>query len=109
MKIPKRFKLMGQTIEVVREQTMLETLDCNGEARYRLNQIAIQPNNAGVHRPDSYWEQVFLHELMHWIFYQMHEPELRANEKIVDLVASLLHQALTTAEYEETEDTQEKG
>lgn len=101
MRIPKRFKLMGQTIDVVYDAKMADTDDCSGLAKYRFNQIALLPNTEGTLRLPTRIEQTFLHELIHWMFYVLGETDLRNNEKLVDSMAGLLHQALTTMEYED--------
>lgn len=103
MKIPKRFKLMGQTIEIVYDSTISDMDGCAGLAKYRWNQIVLQPDTNGVKRPLSKIEQTFCHELVHWIFYMASENKLRANEKLVDTIAGLLHQALSTMEHEDND------
>lgn len=100
MKIPKRFKLLGHTITVEYDSMLDGRNGCIGEARYTTNSIALQPNTDTFNRPVSQQEQVFLHELTHHILNEMNEHELRGNEKFVDIFASLLHQALTSMEYE---------
>ena len=101
MRIPKRFRLYGHVIEVV-DEPLLDSRHGNiGEARYTRNEIALQPECVSFSRPDTYREQVFCHELVHWILHEMFENELRSNEKFVDNFASLLHQAFTSMEFEE--------
>lgn len=101
MKIPKRFKLFGQTVEVVFDDNLLDSYDCIGRSSTKFNQIRLQTNIKGINRLQSDIEQVFIHELLHQCLGRMEERELRDNEKFVDILASLIHQALTTAEYEE--------
>ncbi len=102
MKIPTSFKLFGQKISVVFEKSLNGQFGNAGEARYTENKIALMPDIEGVHnRPDDYQEQVFCHELTHHILNQMCERDLNNNEKFVDIFGSLLHQALSTAEYAE--------
>ena len=48
------------------------------------------------------WLGVELLHRFNWMFYVLGEDELRKNEKLVDLIARCLHQALTTAVYEES-------
>lgn len=99
MKIPRRFKLHGHTIEVVSDNKLDSRFGNTGEARYTTHEIALQPNCDTFSRPGTFQQQVFCHELVHWILHEMYESELRGNEKFVDKFASLLHQALTTMEY----------
>lgn len=100
MRIPQRFKLMGHTITVEYDPMLDGRNGALGEARYTTNSIALQPNTDTFNRPQSTQEHVFLHELTHHILNEMNEHELRGNEKFVDVFSGLLHQALTTMEYE---------
>jgi predicted SprT family Zn-dependent metalloprotease len=100
MDIPRRLKLLGRTI-TVEYDPMLDGRDGTvGEARYTSDSIALQPNTDTFRRPQTQLEQVFLHELVHYILNEMNEYNLRDNEKFVDVFAGLLHQALTTMEFE---------
>jgi predicted SprT family Zn-dependent metalloprotease len=100
MDIPRRLKLLGRTI-TVEYDPMLDGRDGTvGEARYTSDSIALQPNTDTFRRPQTQLEQVFLHELVHYILNEMNEYDLRRNEKFVDVFAGLLHQALTTMEFE---------
>jgi predicted SprT family Zn-dependent metalloprotease len=100
MDIPRRLKLLGRTI-TVEYDPMLDGRDgMVGEARYTSDSIALQPNTDTFRRPQTHLEQVFLHELVHYILNEMNEYDLRDNEKFVDVFAGLLHQALTTMEFE---------
>lgn len=100
LRIPKAFKLFGQTIAVEWVHRLTEEQDAVGEARFRKNCIVLQQNNEEISRPQTQIEATFCHELVHWIFFMMDEDDLRKNEKLVDNFGRLLHQALTTMEYE---------
>jgi predicted SprT family Zn-dependent metalloprotease len=105
MKIPKRFKLMGQTISVVWVEGMGDDTDCAGIASYRHNEIRLQPSTPSALRTESHLEHTFYHELIHWIFFfaggfYKGDDHLHKNEQLVDMCAGLLHQALATMEYE---------
>jgi len=100
MKIPKRFKLLGHSITVEYDPMLDGRNGCTGEARYTTNSIALQSNTDTFSRPHSQQEHVFLHELTHHILNEMNEHDLRSNEKFVDVFSGLLHQALTTMEYD---------
>jgi len=39
-------------------------------------------------------QQIFYHELLHWIFFFLGEEQLREHEKLIDQIANLLVQAL---------------
>ena len=107
MRIPIRFRLLGQTINVVWDPGLCRSEDQTGQARYRFNEIRIQPSCDGNPRSSDAIEHTFLHELMHWILfyagwsYDAGKRELHEDERLVDLCAGLLHQALTTMEYSE--------
>jgi Zn-dependent peptidase ImmA (M78 family) len=96
MKIPKKFKLFGQEIKVVFDNELQLKEDHVGLANYRKNLIILDNN---VTREQSQIEQTFLHELIHFICEELGENELQKNEKLVDLIANLLHQAFETMEY----------
>lgn len=100
MRIPTKFKLLGYTITVEFDPMLDGRNGTLGEARYTTNSIALQPNTDTFNRPAETQEHVFFHELTHHILHKMNEYELRGNEKFVDVFAGLLHQALTTMEYE---------
>lgn len=98
--IPSSFYLFGQKITVIEDPTISGKHGDVGHAVYNSSEIRIQAEVEGVFtRPQSQREQWFFHELVHHILHQMYEPELRSNEKFVDLFASLLHQAMATADY----------
>jgi hypothetical protein len=104
-KIPNRFRLLGQTIEVELQSNLVYDNDNGGEARYRGNKIALQQSTEGFPRLLSQIEGNFFHELIHWILYMMGWVDsegvpLNDDEKFVRLVSGFLHQALTTMEYD---------
>ena len=105
MKIPKSFKLYGQTIDVEWVDHLRNLDDARGSAVFRTNKIEIQRPSAQVPIPQCSLEQTFCHELMHWIFYSVYEHGednegwLHQNEQLVTKCAGLLHQALATMEY----------
>ncbi len=93
--IPSSFMLGGLTIDVVRDDTMVRTKSMIGEAHYAQQLIRLDTSAA----PRQTVEQAFFHELTHWIFFLLNEDKLRNNEKLVDLFAHFLYQALATAKY----------
>jgi len=98
MKIPRRFKIFGHTVEV-RKDPDLEDGDGNqGVARLNKNRIVIQCNEA-LKRPATRMEQCYLHEVVHMIFSELNYAKESDNEQMIDQVASALHQVLTTSEY----------
>lgn len=99
MRIPQSFSLHGQKISVVYEPPLVYKNGNRGEARFSTNQIALQNNGDGNPIPQSTIEQTFCHELVHFILNEMCN-KLKDDERFVDLFASLLHQGLSTMEYE---------
>lgn len=105
--IPNRFKLLGQTIEVKYNPKLLTENDFQGAASYRRNEIEIMPDSEANPRRQDQIEHTFCHELMHHILfyagctYRGNNPDnMHQDERFVDTVAGLLHQALTTQEFD---------
>lgn len=107
MNIPKRFNLFGRTIDVVFiDGPFVERPETSAFASYRQNRIEINPNRA-ISGNDDQLAQTFCHELVHFILYHSgvayrgKDPSrMHQDEEFVDLTSQLLHQALSTAEYE---------
>jgi hypothetical protein len=99
MRIPKRFKLFGATVEVAFVEQLNMDNSAKGMASFRREAIFIQPSAACWPRSKVSIEQTYCHEIVHHILNALSEDELGANEKFVDTFASALHQVLTTAEY----------
>lgn len=106
-RIPSRFKLFGQTIEVSHSfQSFVENPEASGFASYRTGTIEINPNPALYGKPHQK-EQTFYHELMHFILYHAgssykgdYHTRMHKDEEFVDLCGNLLHQAISTFEYD---------
>lgn len=103
-KIPTRFKLLGQTINVVFDASQFVEKDgYHGFASYRLNEIQLKP---GLKKDLT--ESAFFHELMHFILYHAEAALPKDSEYphkedgFVEMCGALLHQALTTMEYDDT-------
>ena len=100
MKIPKSFKLMGKTIQVEFDKQLNFKQDWYGAAVYRQDIIKLQSDCKEWPLSRSKIEQSFLHELTHWILYMCQKDKLNHDESFIDLFSGLLHQALTTMEYD---------
>lgn len=101
MKIPKRFKLCGHTMEVVYDNLILHRNDNRGEACYRDHTIKLMPSTVSSPLPQTSVEEAFCHEMTHFILYlagYIHEAN---DEGMVTRIGLLLHQALSTMEYNE--------
>lgn len=105
IKIPKSFMLFGQKITVRYDPELLYKEDEYGQASFRTNEIVLQPQTEAAPLPPDKAEEVFLHELVHFVLEAAgddeFDPPLYAREELVDRIASLLHQVLKTAEYED--------
>ena len=101
MHIPDRIQLGGFDIDIVHVHNMAKDKNKIGQSSYTTQEILLDKDAA----PEQFVEQAYLHELVHWIFYSMSEYELMNNEKLVDLFATFLHQALTSGEKEKNERT----
>jgi len=108
MKIPSRFKLLGATIEVVDNPRLVAEENWAGAAKYRDHRIELVPISDAYVVPQAKLEQTFCHEMAHFLCYHAggainHELKnyLHKNEEFVDLLGCLLHQALSTMEYDD--------
>lgn len=101
LRIPKALWLHARRIEIDMVPRLMYAEDTLGHAAYREDKIRLQRNEQSYPLPQRNIEQVYLHELVHWILHTMGEYDLRSNEKFVDVFASLLHQAFVMAEYDE--------
>lgn len=99
MKVPSRFKALGYTIKVIRPtKEKLDRLaggDCAGFFDPTKMRIAV-----GKELSEDMALHTWLHEVTHLAFHLMGEDELYVNEKLVDLLAAIMHQALVSAEYD---------
>lgn len=107
MKIPKRFKLLGQTINVILVDDLLDRHDAHGLAIFRRNEIHIQRSTPATPRTADSLYHDFMHELTHWVFYfsgsyyTKKDDHLHKDEALVDMTAGLFHQAFSTMEFDE--------
>jgi hypothetical protein len=99
-KIPKRFKLLGHTIEVSEDPSRYYASGSYGTCSYEEKWIKLVPPSEHHPVTQGSIEHTFLHELTHMMLYHTEQHELKNNEAFVDLFAGLLHQALTTMEFE---------
>jgi len=96
--IPKTFKLLGQTVTVCYDSTLRSEHEALGLTVLDKNQIRLQPSTKTFPMSKDKTAHVFCHELVHLIFYHAGFHKDCTDERKVDLIAGLLHQALITAE-----------
>lgn len=100
MKIPKQFKLLGQTIKVKFDEDLNYRQGHMGQAQIDNNILPLQPVEKD--RPKDAVEHTFCHELAHFLLYYTLNDEydqLWRNERVVEVLGGLIHQFLTTARY----------
>ena len=98
--IPNSFMLFGHEITVEYHKD-LATADEDGEQIPVLGMALFDENLIKLRSPckdvaRSTLQQTFWHELTHHVFHKISELELAYDERIVDLVAQLLHQYETS-------------
>ncbi len=102
MKIPKSFKQFGQEVTIKYKKNLADKHGSWGKCYYDINEIELQDKKYnGTKLPKAKREEIFCHELVHMALYFAGENELRNNERFVDVFSGLIHQALTTAVYED--------
>jgi hypothetical protein len=101
LRIPKRFKLLGQTIEVSQVDHIASANGTLGEARATQNSILLQKSVEGFPLPESQKIHILYHEIMHLVLGAMGQSEFAGEESFVDLVAGMLHQVFSTMEYDD--------
>lgn len=97
---------MGQTITVCYPAGLFTENDgYHGFASYRKNEIQLRPSTEINPLSAEQQEQAFWHELTHFILYhggaayKGKEEFMHQDEGFVELVGSLLHQAVNSFEY----------
>jgi hypothetical protein len=99
MIIPSSFNMLGQTIVVKYDNKYCAENECFGRFISYDNVIII----ASKYKAEKGWrkykqsivESTFCHELAHCILYHSGNPDWQ-NEQLVESIAGLLHQYLTT-------------
>ena len=99
IKIPKSVMLFGQRYQVEYNEKLHHSDSARGMAYHRTQKIELLPDTPTFPVSRQQMEVTFLHELLHICLNEMSECELRDNEKFVDILANLLHQAFSQAEY----------
>lgn len=98
-KIPKRFHIGGQDIDVLIHNTI--DGDKMGEACLWNGSIKISEIYKGNKQTDSSKFNTFHHELIHLILDTMGEFELSSNERFVNTFSGFLTEAVRSFEYDE--------
>lgn len=104
-RIPKQVDLFGRTIKTLDETEKLTLSRNYGEARYGVNEIALNTNISGKRVSDDELKSTYLHELLHFILnFTGYEMIIREGgridlEQFIELVASGIYQYEKSAIY----------
>ncbi len=99
MKIPKKFKLFGTTINVIWDNKRLNDNGTYGHSDYGKSEVVLSTTQGLDDLSEDRMADVFYHERTHSILDAMNERDLSNNEKFVDVFSKLLRQADETAEF----------
>ena len=99
MKIPKKFKLFGTTINIVWDDNRLNHEKSYGLSDYSKCEITLCKVDGIDSLTEDRIKDTFYHEKVHMILDAMNEMELSKNEKFVDVFGKLLRQSDETAEF----------
>jgi len=97
--------MFGKTYKVYQTDSLIAGTGRLGQVDYSSGEIHLQNDTPSFKISQDDKEVTFLHELTHTIFTSIGEKTLSEDERIVDLVAQLLHQYHTTADYTGTKKT----
>ena len=93
MKIPKSFKLFGTTYNIIWNNDKLNDKNNYGECDYSTSTITLSNTEGTKPLSEDKIMDTFYHEKVHAILDMMHERDLSANEKFVDVFSKLLRQS----------------
>ena len=99
MKIPKKYKLFGTTVNVVWDNKRLNDKGVYGLTDYGRSEIILSTTQGVDKLSEDRIIDTFYHERTHSILDAMNEQDLTFNEKFVDVFSKLLRQADESAEY----------
>jgi len=98
-KIPKSFELLSNTIKVKYSSKLQQEKGAIGQSNFAENQLVIQKDTPASPISSDCQYHTYWHEVVHFLFYSAGEPELCANEKLVDLLGNLLAQHERTRKF----------
>jgi hypothetical protein len=100
-RIPTTVKLFGSTVSTEFDEELVTRTGNEGEADFLNKKIRMQPPIEGYKIDIESEGEIYCHELVHWILYAAGFEKDTHNEKKVEIIGKLLHQALNTMEYNE--------
>ena len=95
---------------MVERPDLVQDRNWTGSADYEVDKINLLPASSFYAMSEAKAQQTFCHEFAHFLLYHAggainynmkDETYIHKNEEFVDLLGSLLQQALSTMEYEE--------
>lgn len=98
-RIPKSFKLFGNTINVIYDNIDLNKRKLYGESIYSRFLIVLSTEDNHIELNDDVIMDTFYHEKIHMILDSMGRHELSSDESFVDIFSKLLKQADYTENY----------
>ena len=99
MKIPKKFKLFGTTVNVVFDVKKMDQDSLLGMSEHAKSLITLSDTYKGNKLSEDVILDTYYHEKIHIILDSMHEHKLSRNEKFVKVFSRLLRQSDETSEY----------
>lgn len=103
LRIPKSFKIFGQTIRVRFDKDLIENEEIYGLSCFETNEITLQ--TPGSNLTQTQVEVTFLHEMIHMILSNASFDKESKNERLVDTLANLIHQVMKTSIYSKDNDS----
>ena len=94
MKIPDKIQILGVEIPTVWDDKLCDDKEVYGHADYNKGIILLQKKTLHTERSDDMLWQVYLHEVMHWIYHILRYPDDRGDEDKVDRMASAILQII---------------
>ena len=98
-KIPKKFQLFANTIDVVVDNDTTNNESALGLSDYTNSLISLCDNYKGAKLNEGTVVDTFYHEKVHMILDAMNDHKLSRNERFVDVFSKLLRQADESSEY----------
>lgn len=98
-RVPKSFKVFGDTVKVYFNNQLCNELQLYGQARYDERKIILSTTRGIDKLAVAQIEQTFYHEKIHILLEALNKRELSADEEFVDTFASLLRESDLSTKY----------
>ena len=99
MRLPKQFKLGGMVVTIEVNNDILHD-NALGQAFPNENKILLAIKDRQTEFPKTKVEQTLYHEILHMVLDSLGYHELSSDEKFIQSVSLLLHQAINSLQYE---------